>query len=63
MQSLQRIKKHFGSQAELARVLEITPMSVSHWHKRGIPIKWAIKIERLTNGDIKAAELRPDIFA
>ncbi len=52
----------FGSAAKLARALDVSPMSVSNWKKRGVPVKRAKQIERITDGRVKAGQLRPDIF-
>ncbi len=55
----------FGSTIKLAEKLNYANQSnVSKWlyETRLIPIKHAIKIEQLTKGEIKAKDLRPDIF-
>ena len=63
MDGLDKAKNYFGSQAELARVLGLGPMAVSSWRKRGVPPRRAAQIEKLTKGEIKAAELCPEVFA
>lgn len=50
----------FGSQAALARALGITPMAVSHWKSRGVPLRQAFLIERMTEGAVRAQELCPE---
>lgn len=46
--------RHFGTQAEAARVLGIKPPSVSEWRHKGIPELRQIQIERLTKGKLRA---------
>lgn len=56
------IKSYFGSYAEAARRLGVEPMTVSQWAKRGIPLKRAIQIEKITGGAITKEQLCPDDF-
>lgn len=64
-----KIKKVFGSQAKLAALLSdktpITPMAVSQWfsdHRKGIPPEYCQRIVALSDGNLGAHDLRPDIF-
>lgn len=53
-----RLKAYFGSYTGLAVALGITPQAVNEWRVSGkIPALSAIKIEKLTEGKIKALEL------
>ena len=52
--------ERFGSQAKLAEALDVEPMAVTHWKNRGVPLKRAIQIESLTNGDISMRDLCSD---
>ena len=54
----------FGGTVALSKKLDVHHASVSKWlyGKRSVPVKYAVKIEKLTKGAIKAKELRPDIF-
>ena len=54
----------FGGTVNLSKQLNTYHSNVSRWlyERRPIPIKHAIKIEKLTNGEIKAKELRPDVY-
>jgi DNA-binding transcriptional regulator YdaS (Cro superfamily) len=53
---------HFGTKAALARALNIDPMVVYQWSKRGIPASRAVEIETASNGLVNRHELRPDLF-
>ena len=49
------------SLAELARRLEVQPMLVSNWKKRGvIPAERVLSIEEVTG--VSRHDLRPDIY-
>ena len=63
MDGLDKAVEHFGSQAKLAKALDLGPMAVSSWRKRGVPLRRAVQIEQLTGGVITAAELCPEPFA
>lgn len=46
--------RHFGSQAAVARALQLQQPSVFEWKKKGVPEKRQLEIEQLTGGDLKA---------
>lgn len=50
-----------GGASQLARLLGVTPQAVCNWRHRPIPITQALAIERITRGEVKADELRPDL--
>ncbi|NBQ17307.1 helix-turn-helix domain-containing protein [bacterium] len=60
------IMKHlinfYGSQKELAKKLNVKQQTISYWLTKSISIKGAVKIEKLTKGEIKKQHIRPDIF-
>lgn len=63
MTPLDRAVDHFGSKAAMARAIGAKPMTVQHWFRgRPVPVAQAIRIEQASEGAIKAAELRPDVF-
>lgn len=62
MNNLDKAIKHFGSKVKMARSLDVSPMVVYQWSVRKVPVERALQIEKVTNGDIKASDLRPDIF-
>jgi DNA-binding transcriptional regulator YdaS (Cro superfamily) len=49
-----------GRNADLARLLGITPSAISQW--RQVPFRRALQIEARTEGRVTRAELRPDLF-
>jgi len=57
----ERAVRHFGSQAALARAVGITPQSVNQYKRVGFSAETALRIERLTEGRLRALDLvRPD---
>ncbi|RLA58801.1 MAG: Cro/Cl family transcriptional regulator [Epsilonproteobacteria bacterium] len=62
MNVLDKVVSIVGSQAKLAEKLEVGPMAVSHWRARQVPAGYCQSIERITNGEVTARDLRPDIF-
>jgi DNA-binding transcriptional regulator YdaS (Cro superfamily) len=51
-----------GSQAELARLLNVTDMAVSQWKRRGVPPERCVQIEIALKGAVTRADLRPDLW-
>lgn len=52
-----RAIEHFGTQANLARALNVQPQLVYQWSKRGLPAKRAKQISDASGGAIKLEEL------
>lgn len=52
-----------GSAADLARVLDVSPVMVSQWARgaKQVPVSRCPDIERATRGRVTAEELRPDV--
>ena len=50
-----------GSKAALARGLGITPWALSKWNFDKIPEERCLSIEEITQNEVKAEQLRPDI--
>jgi len=58
MNCAERLVSLFGSQAEVARRLQIDRAVVNNWVKSGyVPARWAVEVEALTAGQITALEL------
>jgi DNA-binding transcriptional regulator YdaS (Cro superfamily) len=51
-----------GSQVNLGRLIGVHQQVVHSWKKRRVPAERAVQIERVTNGLVTRAELRPDLF-
>ncbi|MCH4247614.1 MAG: helix-turn-helix domain-containing protein [Acinetobacter populi] len=50
-----------GNKSALARKIGVTPWALSKWNVEKIPEERCEKIEEVTNGQVKAQDLRPDI--
>ena len=62
--NVEKVILRFGGTVKLAKKLDANPSHVSQWlyGTRPFPVRHAVKIEKLTKGEIKAKDLRPDIF-
>jgi DNA-binding transcriptional regulator YdaS (Cro superfamily) len=49
-----------GRNADLARLLDISPSAISQWVQ--VPYRRALQIEARTAGRVTRQELRPDLF-
>ena len=49
-----------GSNADLARLLGISPSAISQWVR--VPYRRALQIEARTAGRVTREELQPDVF-
>lgn len=58
-----KLVEHFGSQSATAAALDVKQGSVSGWVRgiHGCSAEVALRAERLTNGEIRAVELRPSL--
>jgi len=51
-----------GGQAKLAEACQVTQAAVSKWANNGtITLENAFSVEKATNGQVTAKELRPDV--
>jgi alanine-glyoxylate transaminase/serine-glyoxylate transaminase/serine-pyruvate transaminase len=58
MNCANRLIEIFGTQAEVARALQVHRAVVSHWVKVGyVPARWASEVERVTEGRIAAVDI------
>lgn len=67
--NLKKIVAEFGTQQQFAEMLsakvgrEVSQQSVSQWIRRGQVPAWACGVfEGVTDGEVTAHELRPDVF-
>ena len=57
------IVNYFGSKKKLAHAVGTSNQNVNNWKKKGyVPTKWAIQIEKASNGKITREQIRPDIY-
>ncbi|MBR0574189.1 MULTISPECIES: transcriptional regulator [Pasteurellaceae] len=61
MLAIQKAFTIVGGQSALAKHFQIRPWAVSKWQKSGVPVERCIEIEKLTKGQVRCEELRPDI--
>ena len=67
--AVQAAVRILGSQAALARALNVTPVTVGQWLNpekatgRGVPPKQCVRIEKLTDGVVTRRDLRPNDWA
>lgn len=54
--------QHLGSQARLARALNVRQSAVANWLSRGTPAERCRQIEDVTGGVVSRYDLRPDVF-
>lgn len=55
---MRRAARAFGSYAEMAKRLKLTPGAICRWNR--IPEKYLLKIESLTG--VRRQDLRPDLY-
>jgi DNA-binding transcriptional regulator YdaS (Cro superfamily) len=62
-EALDKAVSKIGSMQKLADILEVTKGAVSQWKDpdRRVPAEHCPIIERLTSGEVKCEELRPDV--
>ena len=60
---LERAARLLGSQVALANALGVTKAAVGQWRDTGrrVPAEHCPHIERLTGGEVRCEELRPDV--
>lgn len=53
-----------GSQSELARRIggKVRTGHIYYWLRNGVPGEHCRAIEQITEGEVKATDLRPDVF-
>ena len=64
MKAMKKVLAIIGSQAELARQLDVSPQFINQVYKEGRPMPsiHCRKIKYITNGAVMEWELRPDVF-
>lgn len=61
-ESVQMACKQVGTQAALAKAIDVSPAIVQQWRvgARPVPVKHCLAIERATHGAVTRRDLRPD---
>ena len=59
-----RAVEAMGSQVNLGKALGITSANIGMWLTgyKDVPARWCMPIEIVTEGRVRASELRPDLF-
>ena len=62
--ALKAVLRLVGTQSKLAEALGVRQAQVSVWLNRDgrVPPQYAIPCHRLTNGEVTAHDLRPDLY-
>ncbi|WP_410478835.1 transcriptional regulator [Pseudomonas sp. zfem005] len=58
--ALEKAISAVGGGRALAQALGISPMAISQWKRRGVPVERVPAVVRACNGLVRAHELRPD---
>ena len=61
-QAIHQACEQLGSQAGLAKAIDVAPAIVHQWRSgvRPVPVQHCLAIERATNGVVTRRDLRPD---
>lgn len=64
MTALERAIEILGTQYALAHAIGAKQQHISYWVNKGksVPAKYAISIERATNGQVTRSEICPEVF-
>ena len=62
MTAFEEAVRYFGSQMKMADALNVSPMSVTGWKQKGVPLLRAFQIELATGRRITAKELCPEVY-
>jgi DNA-binding transcriptional regulator YdaS (Cro superfamily) len=60
--SLEKAISELGSQARLASLVGVVPMTVSQWLQRGLPSDRVLTVSRVTDWRVTPHQLRPDLY-
>lgn len=52
----------YGGTSAVARSLGLAPNVVCNWRTRGVPIEFAAKVEKLSNGSVMRWDMFPDTW-
>jgi len=58
---LKRAAEVIGTESALAALIGCSRGRVHQWHTRGVPAKFCPLIEKVTQGEVRCEDLRPDV--
>jgi DNA-binding transcriptional regulator YdaS (Cro superfamily) len=58
----ERLRVKAGGVSALARACGTYPQQVQHWRRNGVPPIHVVKLCKISDGEIKPHDVRPDIF-
>ena len=58
----EKLRQKAGGVSALARACNTYPQQVQYWRKNGVPVMHVVPLCRVSEGEIKPYDLRPDIF-
>lgn len=58
----EKLRVKAGGVSALAREMDTYPQQIQHWRKNGVPSPHVVRLCRVSDGEVKPHDLRPDIF-
>ena len=58
----EKLRVKAGGVSALARAMQTYPQQIQHWRKNGVPSPHVVRLCRVSDGEVKPYDLRPDIF-
>jgi DNA-binding transcriptional regulator YdaS (Cro superfamily) len=58
----EKLRVKAGGVSALARAMDTYPQQIQHWRKNGVPSPHVVRLCRVSDGEVKPYDLRPDIF-
>lgn len=58
----ERLRVKVGGVSALARACGTYPQQIQHWRNHGVPPIHVVKLCKISDGEIKPHDVRPDIF-
>jgi len=62
MDGLSRVIDIVGSGTKLASLLDVNPMTITQWKRRGVPAERVLDLVKASGCIVKPYEIRPDIY-
>jgi DNA-binding transcriptional regulator YdaS (Cro superfamily) len=58
----EKLRVKAGGVSALARAMHTYPQQIQHWRKNRVPSSHVVRLCRVSDGEVKPHDLRPDIF-